>query len=138
MINYRTEDFVERVKEITDGKGCDVVYDSVGQDTYPGLAGLPETARAVGQLRTVFRTDHGFQSGLACAKGFSVRDPADLCSPISQPAQRLKKRRPSSFDVVQKGIVKIEVNQEYRLADAVQAHQDLEGQKTTGTTVLIP
>jgi NADPH2:quinone reductase len=42
------------------------------------------------------------------------------------------------FDVVKKGIVKIEVNQEYRLADATQAHMDLEGRKTTGTTVLIP
>jgi NADPH2:quinone reductase len=77
VINYRTENFVERVKEITGGKGCDVVYDSVGKDTYPGIAGLPEAAWAVGQLRSVLRPDPGLQSRFARTEGIPLCNPAN-------------------------------------------------------------
>ncbi len=137
MINYRTEDFVERVKEITDGKGCDVVYDSVGQDTYPGSLDCLKTRG----LWVSFGQSSGpitdFNLALLGQKGSLFATRPSLFSYIGSRAE-LEASAGELFDVVQKGIVKIEVNQEYRLADAIRAHEDLEGRKTTGTTVLIP
>ncbi|MBD8875987.1 quinone oxidoreductase family protein [Roseibium polysiphoniae] len=137
VINYRDEDFVERVKEITDGKGCDVVYDSVGKDTYPGSLDCLK-ARGVwvsfGQSSGPI-TD--FNLGLLGTKGSLFATRPTLFSYIASRAD-LEATAGDLFDVVGKGIVKIGVNQEYRLADAAQAHKDLEGRKTTGTTVLIP
>lgn len=137
MINYRTEDFVERVQEITDGKGCDVVYDSVGADTYPGsLDCLKPRA-----LWVSFGQSSGpisdFNLGLLAQKGSLFATRPTLFNYVAT-REALEATANELFDVVTNGIVKIEVNQEYRLADAVQAHTDLEGRKTTGTTVLIP
>ncbi|MEP4034758.1 quinone oxidoreductase [Roseibium polysiphoniae] len=137
VINYRDEDFVERVKEITDGKGCDVVYDSVGKDTYPGSL---DCLKARG-LWVSFGQSSGpitdFNLGLLGTKGSLFATRPTLFSYIASRAD-LEATAGDLFDVVGKGIVKIGVNQEYRLADAAQAHKDLEGRKTTGTTVLIP
>ncbi|WP_422383313.1 quinone oxidoreductase family protein [Roseibium album] len=137
MINYRTEDFVERVKEITGGKGCDVVYDSVGQDTYPGSLDciMPlGTWVSFGQSSGPI-TD--FNLGLLAQKGSLFATRPTLFTYIAT-RDALEATAGELFDVVQRGIVKIELNQEYRLANAIQAHEDLEGRKTTGTTVLIP
>jgi len=137
VINYRTENFVERVEDITGGKKCDVVYDSVGQDTYPGSL---DCLKPRG-LWVSFGQSSGpitdFNLGLLAQKGSLFATRPTLFNYIAS-RKDLETTAGELFDVVQKGIVKIEVNQEYRLADAVQAHQDLEGRKTTGTTVLIP
>lgn len=137
MINYRTEDFVERVKEITGGKGCDVVYDSVGQDTYPGSL---DCIRPLGTWVS-FGQSSGpitdFNLGLLAQKGSLFATRPTLFTYIAT-RDALEATAGELFDVVQRGIVKIELNQEYRLANAIQAHEDLEGRKTTGTTVLIP
>lgn len=137
MINYRTEDFVERVKEITEGKGCDVVYDSVGQDTYPGSL---DCIRPLGTWVS-FGQSSGpitdFNLGLLAQKGSLFATRPTLFTYIAT-RDALEATAGELFDVVQRGIVKIELNQEYRLANAIQAHEDLEGRKTTGTTVLIP
>lgn len=137
MINYRTEDFVERVKEITGGKGCDVVYDSVGQDTYPGSL---DCIRPLGTWVS-FGQSSGpitdFNLGLLAQKGSLFATRPTLFTYIAT-RDALEATAGELFDVVQRGIVKIELNQEYRLANAIQAHKDLEGRKTTGTTVLIP
>jgi NADPH2:quinone reductase len=137
VINYRTENFVERIKEITDGKGCDVVYDSVGKDTYPGSL---ECLKPRG-LWVSFGQSSGpiqdFNLALLAQKGSLFATRPTLFSYIAT-REQLEMTSGDLFDVVSKGIVKIAVNQEYRLADAVQAHTDLEGRKTTGTTVLIP
>ena len=137
MINYRTEDFVERVKEITDGKGCDVVYDSVGKDTYPGSL---DCLKPRG-LWTSFGQSSGpitdFNLGLLAQKGSLFCTRPTLFNYVAD-RDALEKTAGDLFDVVARGAVKIEVKQEYRLADAVQAHKDLEGRKTTGATVFIP
>mgnify|MGYP001791901645 CR=1 FL=1 len=137
MINYRSEDFVERVKEITDGNGCDVVYDSVGNDTYPGSLDCLKPRGLWASFGQSSGPITDFNLALLAQKGSLFAPRPTLYTYIATRAA-LEKTAAELFDVVQKGIVKIGVNQEYRLADAVQAHQDLEGRKTTGTTVLIP
>ena len=137
MINYRSEDFVERVKEITDGNGCDVVYDSVGNDTYPGSLDCLKPRGLWASFGQSSGPITDFNLALLAQKGSLFATRPTLFTYIATRAA-LEKTAAELFDVVQKGIVKIGVNQEYRLADAVQAHQDLEGRKTTGTTVLIP
>jgi len=137
VINYRDEDFVERIKDITDGKGCDVVYDSVGQDTYPGSL---DCLKPLG-LWASFGQSSGpiadFNLGLLAQKGSLFATRPTLFTYIAT-REALEKTANELFEVVRSGAVRIEVNQEYRLADATQAHLDLEGRKTTGTTVLIP
>jgi NADPH2:quinone reductase len=137
VINYREEDFVERVKEITDGKGCDVVYDSVGKDTYPGSL---DCLKPFG-LWASFGQSSGpiidFNMALLAQKGSLFATRPTLFTYIASRSD-LEMTANDLFDVVKSGVVRIEINQEYRLADAAQAHKDLEGRKTTGTTVLIP
>ncbi|WP_346897224.1 quinone oxidoreductase [uncultured Roseibium sp.] len=137
IINYREEDFVERVREITGGKGCDVVYDSVGKDTYPGSL---DCLKPLG-LWASFGQSSGpitdFNMGLLAQKGSLFATRPTLFTYIASRSD-LERTAADLFEVVKSGVVKIEVNQEYKLADAAQAHKDLEGRKTTGTTVLIP
>jgi NADPH2:quinone reductase len=137
VINYRTENFVERVKEITDGKGCDVVYDSVGKDTYPGSLDCLKPRGLWVSFGQSSGPIQDFNLALLAQKGSLFATRPTLFSYIAT-REQLEMTSGDLFDVVSKGIVKIAVNQEYRLADAVQAHTDLEGRKTTGTTVLIP
>ena len=80
VINYKTEDFVKRTKELTNGQGVDVVYDAVGKDTYPGLARLPEAARPVGQLR----------------QRLGRRSPTSICSPVRPRARSMPRGRRSA------------------------------------------
>lgn len=137
VINYRNGDFVEQIKDITNGKGCDVVYDSVGQDTYPGSL---DCLKPLG-LWASFGQSSGpiadFNLGLLAQKGSLFATRPTLFSYIAT-REALEKTANDLFEVVLSGAVRIGVNQEYRLADASQAHLDLEGRKTTGTTVLIP
>jgi NADPH2:quinone reductase len=137
VINYRTENFVERVKEITDGKGCDVVYDSVGKDTYPGSLDCLKPRGLWVSFGQSSGPIQDFNLALLAQKGSLFATRPTLFSYIAT-REQLEMTSGDLFDVVSKGVVKIAVNQEYRLADAVQAHTDLEGRKTTGTTVLIP
>jgi len=135
VINYRTEDFVARVKEITGGKGVDVVYDSVGKDTFPGSL---DCLRVRG-LWASFGQSSGpiepFNIGILSQKGSLYATRPTLFTYIASRSE-LEASANALFDVVARGVVKIGVNQRYRLEDAAQAHIDLEGRKTTGTTVL--
>ncbi|KGF69128.1 quinone oxidoreductase [Hoeflea sp. BAL378] len=137
VINYRTEDFVARVKDITKGRGVDVVYDSVGKDTFPGSL---DCLRPRG-LWASFGQSSGpiepFNIGILSQKGslFATR-PTLFTYNASRPD--LEASANALFDVVARGIVRIEINQRYRLEDAARAHADLEGRKTTGVTVLKP
>ena len=137
VINYRTENFVERVKDITGGKGCDVVYDSVGNDTYPGSL---DCLKPLG-LWASFGQSSGpiqdFNLGLLAQKGSLFATRPTLFTYIAT-QEKLDETASDLFSVVRSGAVKIAVNQEYALSDAAQAHQDLEGRKTTGATVLVP
>lgn len=137
VINYRTEDFVERVKEITDGKGVDVVYDSVGKDTFPGSL---DCLRPRG-LWASFGQSSGpvepINIGLLSQKGSLFATRPTLFTYIAS-REDLEASANALFDVVSRGVVKIDINQRYPLAEAAQAHTDLEGRKTTGVTVLKP
>lgn len=137
VINYNRENFVARVKDFTGGKGCDVVYDSVGRDTYPGSL---DCLKPRG-LWVSFGQSSGpiadFNLGLLAQKGSLFATRPTLFSYIAARTD-LEETAGDLFDVVSRGVVSIGINQEYALADAALAHADLEGRRTTGTTVLLP
>ena len=135
VINYREEDFVARVKDITDGAMCDVVYDSVGKDTFPAsldclkLRGLwVSFGNASGKVPPV-------DIGMLAAKGSLFVTRPTLASYITTRSE-LEETANDLFEVVKSGKVKINVNQTYPLHEAAQAHRDLEARETTGSTVL--
>jgi NADPH2:quinone reductase len=137
VINSSTENVVARVKEITGGKGVPVVYDGVGQATFMtsldclSLRGLLVTfGNASGPVV-------GVELGILASKGSLYVTRPTIGSYIGTEAE-MQETANDLIDVVQSGKVKIPVNQRYALADVVQAHRDLSGRKTTGTTVLIP
>ncbi len=137
VIDYSSQNFVEEVKTITGGKKCDVVYDSVGVDTFEGSLDCLK-------LRGMF-VSFGQSSGpippisinLLAQKGSLYATRPTLFSYIGTRAE-LEESAGALFDVVRSGVVKIAINQRYALKDAAQAHADLEARRTTGTTVLIP
>jgi len=137
VINYRKEDFVARVKEITGGKGVDVVYDSVGKDTFPGSL---DCLKPMG-LWAVFGQSSGmppeFPINLLQQKGslFATR-----MTVLTYLAKRpdLEAAAHDLFDVIRAGKVKVEIGQEFPLSKAAEAHKALESRKTMGATVLIP
>jgi len=134
---YTRENFVERVKEITGGKGVAVVYDSVGKDTF---AGSLDSLRPLGMMVSYGNASGKvppFDPGILMAKGSLFLTRPTL---VTHTATRedLEKGSAELFDVVRKGIVRIEVKQTYALKDAAAAHRDLEARKTTGSTVLLP
>ncbi|MGE0628366.1 MAG: quinone oxidoreductase [Hyphomicrobiaceae bacterium] len=137
IINYRTEDFVKRVKEITDGRLCDVVYDSVGKDTFPGSL---DCLRPRG-LWVSFGNSSGpvppFEISILNPKGSLFATRPSLFHYTATHADLLDSAN-ELFDVVASGAVKINVNQTYALKDAAQAHVDVQARKTTGSTILIP
>jgi len=136
-ILYRTEDFVARVEEITDGRGVDVVYDSVGQATF--MKSL-DCLRPMGMMVSFGQSSGNvgpFDLGILSAKGSLFLTRPSLMTYTAKREDLLAHAR-DLFGVVEKGAVKIEINQTYPLAEAAQAHRDLEGRKTTGSTLLIP
>ena len=135
-INYRTEDFVARVKEITGGKGVPVVYDGVGKDAYEGSL---ECLSPFGMY-----VNFGNASGpvppfdlVARLKGTLFATRPSL-GPYTTPRPLLVTTAADLFEVVRSGTVRIDINQRYPLKDAVRAHLDLESRRTTGSTVLLP
>jgi len=136
-ILYKSEDFVARVREITKGEGVPVVYDSVGKDTF--LKSL-DCLHPLGMM-VLFGQSSGkvepFDTGLLAAKGSLFLTRPSLMAYTAKRAD-LVNAAAELFEVVTKGVVRIEVNQTYALKDAAQAHRDLEGRKTTGSTILLP
>ncbi len=137
VINYREQNFVEEVARITGGKKCDVVYDSVGADTYLGSL---DCLRPLGMFVT-FGQSSGpippLNLAILSQKGSLYATRPTLFNYIAR-REDLEKTAGALFDVVRSGAVKIEINQTYALADVAKAHADLESRKTTGATVLIP
>jgi len=137
VINYSTENFVEKVKAITGGKGVPVVYDSVGKTTWEGSL---DCLRPRGLIVT-FGNASGpvapVNLGILASKGSLYVTRPTLATHIASRAD-LVERSNALFDIVKSGKVKIETTGKYKLADAAQAHRDLESRKTTGSVVLIP
>jgi NADPH2:quinone reductase len=137
VINYKTENFVERVNQITGGKKCDVVYDSIGKDTFPASL---DCIKPLG-LFVTFGNASGpidaFNAGILAAKGSLYMTRPTLNTYTATRADLVATAK-DLFDVVGSGAVKINVNHKYALKDAAQAHKDLEGRKTTGSIILLP
>lgn len=136
-INYRTENFVERVKDITNGVGVPVVFDSVGKDTFLGSI---QCLRPFG-LMVSFGNASGpvppFDPGLLAQNGSLYFTRPTLTTHTTRRAD-LESISKDLFEIVLTGKVKIAVDQHYALADAAQAHRDLEARQTTGSSILIP
>jgi NADPH2:quinone reductase len=136
-ILYRSENFVERVREITDGAGVPVAYDSVGKDTFDGSL---DCLSPMGTM-VLFGAASGpvppIDPMVLLQKGSLFLTRPTLMTYTAKRSD-LEASAAELFDVVGSGAVKIEVNQTYPLAEAAQAHTDLEARKTTGSTVLLP
>jgi NADPH:quinone reductase len=137
VVNYSRENFVERVQSITGGKKVPVVYDSVGKTTWEGSL---ECLRPRG-LMVSFGNASGpvapVNLGILSAKGSLYVTRPTLATHIATRAD-LVQRANDLFEMVTSGKLKIETTKRYKLADAQQAHRDLEGRKTTGSIVLQP
>ena len=135
VINYRTEDFAARVKEITGGKGVKVVYDSVGKDTWDKSL---DCLRPFG-LMASFGNSSGvvppFAPGSLGAKGSLYVTRATLFTHIAT-REATQAMADDLFSFVASGLVKIHIEQRFPLAEAAQAHRALEARKTTGCTIL--
>ena len=136
-IQYRTESFVERVKEITGGEGCAVVYDSIGKDTFEDSL---DCLRPMGMCAWFGNASgpvppYNLQQ-LQMKGSLYVTRPTLLHYMAKR--DDLVASANDLIDVVAGGQVKISVNQTYALKDVAQAHDDLEARKTTGSTVLLP
>ncbi|MBX3552326.1 MAG: quinone oxidoreductase [Pseudolabrys sp.] len=136
-ILYRDENFVERVKEITSGKLCDVVYDGIGKDTFPAsldcirpLGMFVSFGSASGQIAA-------FNINILQTKGSLFATRPTLNHYVAK-REDLVATAQDLFDKVGSGAVKIPINQKYALKDAQKAHRDLEGRGTTGSSILIP
>ena len=131
------ENFVDRVKAITKGKGVPVVYDGVGKDTFMGsldclrpLGTMVSFGNASGPVPPV-------NLGILAQKGSLFVTRPTLATYAASREDLVKSAR-ELFAIVKSGKVKISVNQTYPLREAAQAHRDLESRKTTGSSVLIP
>jgi NADPH:quinone reductase len=136
-ILYRDEDFAARTKEITGGKLCEVVYDGIGKATFPAsldclrpLGMFVSYGSASGQI-DAFNINILQQKGSLFATRPTLNTYAAKHEDLLAIANDL-------FAVVAAGAVKIPINQKYPLRDAVQAHRDLEGRATTGSSILVP
>ncbi len=136
VIDYRSEDFVARVREITGARGVSATYDSVGRDTYPGSLEVLQT----------FGHFISFGQSSGPASGFSLADLARGSLSATRPVlfhytdnrAWLLKAADDLFAMIGSGKIRIAINQRFPLADAAEAHRALEARKTTGSTVLIP
>ena len=136
-ILYRDEDFVAKVKEITSGKLCDVVYDGVGKTTFPAsldclrpLGYFVSFGSASGQIEA-------FNINMLQQKGSLFATRPTLNHYVAK-NEDLVACANDLFDKVGSGAVKIPVNQTYKLKDAVKAHKELESRGTTGASILVP
>jgi NADPH2:quinone reductase len=137
VINYSTENFVERVKEITKGKKLPVVYDAVGKSTWEGSLDCLQPRGLMVSFGNASGAVPPVNLGILSSKGSLYVTRPTLATYIAARAD-LVKRASDLFNVVKSGKVKIETTARYPLAEAANAHRDLEGRKTTGSVVLVP
>lgn len=136
-ILYHEEDMVSRVKELTNGEGVPVVYDSVGKDTFmKSLDCLRPMGMMVSFGQSSGKSDP-VDPGLLGVKGSLFLTRPSLMAYTAK-REDLLSSAAELFDVVSSGTVNIEINQTYSLRDAAKAHIDLEARRTTGSSLLIP
>jgi len=136
-ILYQEEDFKAVVQDITKGQGVDVVYDSVGKSTF--MKSL-DCLRPMGTMVSFGQSSgpvEPFDISLLAAKGSLFLTRPSLMQ-YTAAREDLLAHAEDLFQVVTSGAVKIDITNEYALKDAAQAHRDLEGRKTTGSSILLP
>jgi NADPH2:quinone reductase len=136
-VNYKRENFVEKVREITEGQGVPVVYDSIGKDTFTGSLDCLAPRGMMVSFGSASGPVPPFSLGELASRGslFITRP-----SVFDYTAKRddLEKSAAELFSMIESGKIKVNINQRYALKDVAQAHRDLEARKTTGSTILIP
>jgi NADPH2:quinone reductase len=137
VIDYKTEDFVKRTKELTGGHGVDVVYDSIGKDTFPASLDCLKPLGLWASFGSASGPVPPFEVNILQGKGSLYATRPTLGTYVAK-REDLLANAAELFDVVGKGIVKINVNHTYPLKEAAQAQRDLEARKTTGSIVLLP
>ncbi len=137
VIDYTKQDFVKRVKTLTKGAGVPVVYDSVGKDTWDGSLDCLAPRGVMVSFGNASGAVPPFAPGILSAKGSLYLTRPTLMS-YTATRKDLEGSARALFKLVTSGKIRIEINQTYALKDAKKAHQDLEGRKTTGSTILIP
>jgi NADPH2:quinone reductase len=137
VINYKTENFVERVKELTDGKGVPVVYDSIGKDTFLGSLDCLSPRGMMVSFGSASGPVSPFGVSELASRGSLFLTRPSLGNYVAT-REALNATANDLFAMVEAKKVNIDINQRYALKDVGQAHADLEGRKTTGSTILIP
>jgi NADPH2:quinone reductase len=137
VIHYREENFVTRVKEITGGKLCDVVYDGIGKDTFPASLDCLHPLGMFVSFGNASGPVEAFNISILQHKGSLFATRPTLIH-YTATREDLLQRANDLFAVVTSGAVKIPINQKYPLKDAAKGHRDLESRATTGSTILIP
>ena len=137
VINYRTENFVERVKEITGGKKLPVVYDSIGKDTWPASLDCLQPLGLMVSFGNSSGPVTGVDLGILGAKGSLFLTRQTLMAYTASRAT-LEEMANNVFNMMKDGKLDLAARQTYSLADAAKAHRDLEARNTTGGMILIP
>lgn len=133
VINYKTEPFVERVKQLTDGAGCDVVYDSIGKDTFPASLDCLKPKGVWVSFGNASGPVPPFDLSVLKGSLFATR-PSLMA--YTQQREALTANAADVFEMLQSGRIKLSINQTFSLKEAGAAHRALEARATTGSTVL--
>lgn len=133
VINYKTESFVERVNDLTDGKGCDVVYDSIGKDTFPASLDCLKPRGMWVSFGNASGPVPPFE--LTALKGSLFATRPSLMA-YTATREELLANANEVFDMLATGKIKVPINQTFALKDAADAHRALEARATTGSTIL--
>jgi NADPH:quinone reductase len=133
---YRSQDWVAKVRELTGGKGVPVVYDSVGKDTFMGSLDCLAPRGLLVSFGNASGPPPAIEPGQLAAKGSLFLTRPRLVDYVENP-EELAIGCAELFDLVGRGIVKIDVGNSYGLAQAAHAHTDLEARSTTGSTILV-
>ncbi|GJH10200.1 MULTISPECIES: quinone oxidoreductase family protein [Caballeronia] len=136
VINYSHEDVAKRVRELTDGVGVNVVFDSVGKDTFESSLDSLRRRGLMVCVGTASGPIPPFNPQLLAMKGSLYLTRPALADYIADPAEK-SELASELFGHVASGRIRIEINQRYALQDAAQAHRDLESRKTTGSSIFV-
>ncbi|MEG0348770.1 MAG: quinone oxidoreductase [Acinetobacter sp.] len=136
VINYSHENVAERVRELTHGVGVNVVFDSVGKDTFMSSLDSLKRRGLLVCVGTASGPIPDFNPVLLAIKGSLYITRPALADYIADPAEK-RELANELFDHVASGRIKIEINQRYELKDVVQAHRDLEARKTIGSSIFV-
>jgi NADPH2:quinone reductase len=137
VINYNQENFTERVKELTGGKGVTVVYDSIGKDTFTASLDCLQPLGTMVSFGNASGPVPPFSLNELASRGSLFITRPSLMAYMAK-REDLEASAKSLFGVVSSGEVKIDIRQRYALADVRQAHIELEARKTTGSSILLP